>query len=46
MGRALGFSSFAAFPVCPIAASPVEGWLRAVPLDVPPLLALKALFRF
>ena len=46
MGRALGFSSFATLPVCPIAASPVEGWLRAVPLDVPLLPALEALFRF
>ncbi len=46
MGRALGFSSFAALPVCLTAASPVEGLLRAVPLDVPPLPALEALFRF
>ncbi len=43
MGRALGFPSFAAFPVGLAAASAIKGRLRAVPLDMPLLPTLKAL---
>ncbi len=46
MGRALGFSSFAVLPICPIAASSIESWLRAISLDMSLLLAFEILFRF
>ncbi len=46
MSRALGFPSFAALLVCLVAASSIESRLRAISLDMPLLLAFKALFRF
>ncbi len=46
MGRALGFPSFTALLICPIATSSAKSWLQAISLDMPLLLALKALFKF
>ncbi len=43
VGRALSFPSFAASLVGPAAAFARKGQLRAVPLDMPSLLTLKAL---
>ena len=46
VGRALGLAGFATLPVGPAATPSTEGWLCAVPLDMPPFPALEALFRF
>ena len=45
VGRALGLPGLAPLPVCPSATPSTQSFLRAVPLDMPPLPALIALLR-
>ena len=46
VGRALGLAGLSTLPVGLAAALSTEGRLYAVPLDMPPFLALEVLFRF